>query len=174
MGDVVELGVRIDLKRTEELLRIITYKAIDLSPVLDGPVDARVGEFFEKQFSSRGSEGGVLWDNPSPFTLKMRQRPGHGMGGDAPLEDTRHLYRSFAVRDADASVRVVEPQYYARGSQDPNAAKQQEVRFVSFLFGRRLKVPKRVPARPIVPPTLPAPLVADIDREIADYIVTQV
>jgi hypothetical protein len=170
MTDVL-IGTRIDLRQALTLLDAERLKAADLSPVFQGPIDSLITRFFERQFDTRGSAGGTPWQNIAPLTQKLRRRPGHGHEGPtAVLRDTNVLWSSYVKSGGPDSIRVIEPQFYARGSAVPYAAAHQEQRTLRMLFGRPLREPKTVPARPVVPSELPQDVITGIETAVTQHL----
>ena len=170
MTDVL-LGTRIDLRQAMTLLDAERLKAADLTKVFQGPIDSLITRFFEQQFGTRGSAGGTPWASISALTQKLRSRPGHGHEGPtAILRDTNVLWSSYVKSGGPDSIRVIEPQHYSRGSAVPYAAAHQEQRTIRQLFGRPLREPKTVPARPVVPPELPQDVLLGIETAVTEHL----
>lgn len=168
---MLELSTRIDLKKVDQLLEETRHKAADLTPVFRGPVDSLVTGFFERQFETRGAAGGTPWPPVSALTQKLRGRPGHGHeGATAILRDVNVLWGSYVKSGGPDSIRVIEPRRYVRGSAVPYAAAHQEPRLITTLFGRPLKDPKAVPARPVIPAEMPPTFVADVETAVVEHL----
>jgi hypothetical protein len=167
MADL-QLSTRIDLSKALPLLQAEQVLAADLTRVFRGPIDALLTDFFQRQFDTQGAAGGTPWASVSPLTSKLRKRSGHGHEGPtAVLRDTNVLWGSYVKAGGPDSIRVIEPQFYSRGSAVPYAAAHQQMRLVTTLFGRRLREPKTVPARPVVPERLPD----DVMQGVTDAVV---
>lgn len=172
MSDL-QIGATIDLREAFTLLDAEQVLATDLTRVFQGPIDARTTRFFERQFATRGSAGGTPWPAISPLTQKLRSRSGHGHEGPTvPMRDTNVLWSSYTKAGGPDGIRVIDPQHYARGSAVPYASSHQEPRLVTSLFGRPLRNPKAVPARPVVPEILPDDYLLGVEQDVATHLET--
>lgn len=168
---MLELSTRIELKRAEQLLQEVQHRAADLTPVFRGPVDSLVTRFFDQQFQTDGRAGGTPWLPVSALTQKLRGRSGHGHEGPRePLQDVNVLWGSYVKSGGPDSIRVIEPRRYVRGSAVPYAAAHQEPRLITTLFGRPLREPKTVPARPVIPKEMPAKFVEQVETAVVQHL----
>lgn len=176
----------VDLAGARALLTGLSGAVKDLSPVFRGPIDATTTEAFAQQFATRGMRlNGAPWQPLSPTTIMLRTRVvgsasrrrtttrvGQGRGGfTAPLQNTRRLWASLVKSGGPEGVRVITPSSYQRGTRLGYAVGHQTGFMITSMFGRPLKVPRKVPARPLVPTTLPADLVHSYELAMARYIV---
>lgn len=167
------LSTRLDLRRFDRVLAALQNRAADLSVPFRGPIDARITRFFEAQFETQGAAGGIPWAPLGWSTPRLRKRPGHGHEGpSAILRDTNVLWSSYVKSGGPDSIRVIEPKLYVRGSAVPYAGRHQVSRLITMMFGRPLRVPKVVPARPVVPPELPQALADGIETDVMQYLET--
>lgn len=167
----LRLSTTIDLSKALTLVQAEQVLAADLTRVFQGPIDALLTRFFEKQFETEGQAGGAPWPPISPLTSKLRKRAGHGHEGPtAVLRDTNVLWGSYVKAGGPDSIRVIEPQFYSRGSAVPYAAAHQQTRLVATLFGRPLREPKTVPAREVVPETLPQDVMDGITSAVIQHL----
>jgi hypothetical protein len=171
-------NVRIDVSGAVARLSEVMKAAHDLSPVFAGPINQSLNEVFIKQFQTEGAYGGKKWAPLAPVTRKLRQRRGHGRGGI--LRDTNKLWASFTKLGLGPdAVKIVRPDSLTRGSTVIYAEPHQ-TGFTSRTFvvinklgnpvALRRKVPKKIPARPIIPETMPSTVVQSWEKMIADFI----
>jgi morphogenesis family protein len=164
-------GTRVELDDALAMLSDVERRTVDLRRVFMGEIDSSVTEFFEQQFLTEGARGGQPWAPVSQLTSKLRRRPGHGHEGPTEvLQDANVMWGSFVKSGGPDSVRVIEPQRYVRGSAVPYAAAHQKAQTISKLFGRPLKHPKTVPARPVVPATMPADLIRSWENMVVRHL----
>jgi hypothetical protein len=71
---------------------------------------------------------------------------------------------------APEGLRVITPSSYQRGSRVGYLAPHQTGFTLTHMFGRPLKAPKKVPARPIVPAQLPTHLVQAFEGALLRYL----
>jgi hypothetical protein len=192
MAMFAEEGAEVSLAGARALLADLSGAIKDLSPVFRGPIDETTTRAFEAQFATKGTRlNGAPWQPLSPTTIALRtrvvtrkdkstglktrrstNRVGQARAGFAtPLQNTRRLWASFVKSGGPEGVRVITPSTYQRGSRLRYAAGHQTGFLMTSMFGRPLKTPKRVPARPMVPSVLPADLVNEYERAMARYIV---
>jgi hypothetical protein len=169
MPPLVQLGVSVDISAVDKMLVKLGSKTTDLRPVFHDVIDPSVSKFFERQFETEGGEGGQKWKQLSALTKKLRTRSGHGRGGI--LRDTNTMWSSFISGFGPMSVRRVERQEMERGSRDRKAYLHQTGWKTSTIFGRKRKKSIRVPARPIVPKTMPPSLVTMWEGALSAFIL---
>jgi len=150
------------------VLKSIGRRARDLSAFYRGPVDRSVTKWLKDRFASEGRSGGPTWAPLRPLTSFLRSRPGHGRAGSSKVgQDVRRMWASFTKSGGPDSVRVIQPQFYERGSDNP-AAKYFHHGFKLFVFGRQTT--RRVPGRPIIPDTIPDFLTKMWERDLVRHI----
>ena len=145
-------------------LKEVRYRAADLTPAFAAGVDPYLTDQLETQFASEGAHLGEPWAPLAPATLAARTRNGHGRGGI--LRDTDALYNAFVNPFDSGAVRVVEPTTYARGVSIP---------YYPFLHdGIDTTASHRggMPARPVVPYTMPDWMRDDIFSILARFVMT--
>lgn len=182
MADVV---ARVDVSGAERLLESLRAALTDLTPVFRGSVDAYTSAIFREQFESVGQRlTGTRWAPLSLVTIRLRtrrvggrtarrttSRVGRARAGFAtPGRDTNRLFASLAKAGGPEGLRVITPATYERGTRVRYAARFSEGGLLTHMFGRVLKTPRRVPARPIVPADLPPDVVAEYERLITLWI----
>lgn len=180
------LTATVDLAGAKALLTGLSGAVKDLSPVFRGPIDEATTRAFEAQFATRGTRlNGAPWQPLSPTTIRLRtrvvsrkgiarttNRAGQARAGFAtPLRNTNRMWASFVKSGGPEGVRIITPSSYERGSSVRYAALHQTGFPITQMFGRPLKVPKQVPARPLVPTNLPSDLVAEYEAAMLKYIV---
>lgn len=166
--------VRVDATAGLKLLDAIRVNSADLRDVFRGKIDQLITRFFEMQFATEGAAGGEPWAPISPTTSRLRKRRGHGHEGPtAGLRDTNVLWGSYTKAGGPDSVRVIDKSIYIRGSAVAYAGANQKLRLISTMFGRRLKKPRPVPARPVLPEKLPPDLLRDIEIAVMEHVVGQ-
>jgi hypothetical protein len=163
---VLSLGgvVRVE----DEGLAAVLRRAGNLTPLFAGPIDKSVTLMFERRFASEGAWGGIRWAGHQPLTIRLRARPGHGRGGI--LRDTSRLWASFVKGSGPDAVRRITPSEYERGSAVPYARFHQRGYSLTRVFGIRLRKPRRVPARPVVPERVPREVLATWERLVKEYV----
>jgi len=135
----------------------VSERAADLTPVFAAGVDPLFTREITAQFDTEGAHFGEPWAALEPSTLRKRARSGHGRGGI--LRDTDVLYDAFTNPFDSGAIRVVEPQFYARGVSVP---------YYPFLH----EGTSRMVERPVVPPEIPPGLGEQIYALLQDYILT--
>jgi hypothetical protein len=165
----LQLGVSVDISAVERMLVKLSSKTVDLRPVFHDVINPSVTKFFERQFDTEGAEGGAKWRKLSDLTRRLRTRSGHGRGGI--LRDTNVMWSSFVKGYGPMAIQRIERQEMERGSRDRKAALHQTGWKTSTVFGRKRQKPVRVPARPIVPKTMPAPLVTMWEGALSAFIL---
>lgn len=173
-----QLTGTVDLSGALRVLSEIGGALTDVSPVFAGPIDAATTRAFEAQFATKGTRlNGAPWQPLSPTTIALRTRivtrKGQQMltnrvgqaraGFGAILRNTNRLWASFVKSGGPESVRIITPSTYERGSRLARAALHQTGFTITSMFGRVLRMPKQVPARPLVPANLPADLVGEFE-----------
>lgn len=181
-----ELTAVVDVAGAREVLRGVRGAVKDLSPVFRGPIDRATTQALVQQFETKGVRlNGAPWQPLSPVTIALRtrvivrkgaartvNRAGRARAGfSTPLRDTNRMWASLTKSGAPEGLRVITPSSYERGTRVPYAAKHQRGFTITQMFGRSLKAPKRVPARPIVPTNLPLDLVQQYEGHLVDYVV---
>lgn len=176
----------VTLGGAQALLTGLRGALLDLSPVFRGPIDAATTRAFEQQFATKGTRlNGAPWQPLSVTTILLRtrvvtrkgvarttNRVGQARAGfAAPLRNTNRLWASLVKSGGPEGLRVITPSTYQRGTRLAYAAKHQTGFTMHSMFGRPLKVPKKVPARPLVPENLPLDLVQEYELAMARYIV---
>lgn len=180
------VSVAVDLAGAKQLLTGLAGAVKDLSPVFRGPIDSLTTEAFLQQFETRGVRlNGAAWQPLTPATIALRtrvivrkgaarttNRVGMARAGfSAPLQNTRRLWASLVKSGGPEGLRIVTPSSYERGTRVRYAALHQTGFTVTSMFGRPLKVPKVVPARPLVPENLPNDLVGSYEAALAKFIL---
>lgn len=188
------LHARIESAEVEKAIGEIVDRAADFRPVFRGPIDALSTEILRQQFESRGAAlTGARWAPLSPTTIALRtrrvrvnstsgraskrgdawastNRVGQARFGFAePLRNTGRLFASFVKPGGPEGVRVIEPLEYVRGSRVRYAALHQTGFMISRIFGRPLRAPVRVPARPILPDRLPDAVTNRYEQALLAY-----
>jgi len=172
------VSVTVDVGPATTLLDRINRSLTDLTPVLAGPVNKTIDDFFKAQFDTEGSFGGQRWATLAPVTLILRQRRGHGRGGI--LRDTGRLWASLVKLGLGPdAIKVVTANSLVRGTRVPYA-KFHQTGYTAKTFvvvDRRgnpiplyRKRPHRVPARVIVPGRLPTVVSDKIAKTILAFI----
>jgi phage gpG-like protein len=147
--------VKVDIRDAFARLGRVLAASRNLQPVLAGPVNESVNEFFVRQFDSEGAYGGEKWKPLSPLSLKLRQRRGHGRGGI--LHDTGRMWASLTKLGLGPdAIRRVTAQSLERGTSVPYAISHQKG-FKTRIFGRGRK--RKVPKRVIIPDPMPSRVV---------------
>lgn len=161
----------------------------DVSPVFRGPIDQITTAALLEQFQSRGAHlNGAPWKPLSITTIHLRtrvvrrrtragvvarttSRVGRARAGfTAPLQDTNRLWASLVKSGAPEGLRLISPSSYERGTRVRYAAGHQTGFTITTMFGRPLKAPIHVPARPLVPTNLPAALVGQYELALLKYL----
>lgn len=171
MSASITIGGRVDLGPVTKLLRSLKARSRDLRGVF-WKIDEQVTIFFETQFESYGVMGGHPWPELAPMTILAKMRRGRGRAGpDAIGRDTNKMWAAFTKAGGPNSVRVIEPQMYERGERGlPYVEPFSEGWLSKNVYKHKRKVAKRIPARPIVPTTLPVSLTGGWEGMIANYI----
>lgn len=185
-GITPSVTTTVDLAGARAALKGIHGALLDLSPVFKGPIDQTTTQALLAQFETRGTRlNGAPWQPLSPTTIALRTRVvvrrgaartttrvGQGRAGFAtPLRNTNRLWASLVKSGGPEGLRVITPSSYERGTRVGYAAAHQTGFLLTQMFGRPLKVPKHVPARPLVPEQLPADLVLAYEQHLLDYIL---
>lgn len=181
------VGARIVADELDALIKGLQAKIGDLRPAY-ALIDRDVTERLRAQFATRGAALGTPWAPLSPNTIRARTRvmkatrkkgkrsvnkPGRARAGFAtPLQDTRRLWASYVKGAGPESYRVIDRMRYARGSAVPYADAHQRPREITQAWGRPLKSAITIPARQVVPDTMPAPVLAAWEGTIERYIVS--
>lgn len=145
-------------------LKEFRARASDLTPVFAAGVDPYLTEEIRQQFATEGAHFGDPWEPLAQSTLERRRRDGHGRGGI--LRDTDALYNAFVNPFDSGAVRVIAPQGYARGVSIP---------YYPYLHdGTQTTASHRggMPARPVVPYSMPPEMRDDLFAILARFIVT--
>lgn len=180
-----EVTARVDLAGANALLGGLGGALKDVTPVFAGPIDAATTRAFEAQFATKGTRlNGAPWQPLSPTTIWLRSRVvtrrgqayitnrvGQARAGlTTPLRNTNRLWASFVKSGGPDGVRIITPSTYQRGSRLPYAALHQTGFTITSMFGRPLKTPRQVPARPLVPANLPADLVGEYELAFLKFL----
>lgn len=137
------------------LLAGVVQRTGDLSPIFRGPIDKSVTMMEKAQFATKGEFGGRRWAELRPSTKAARPRPGGNRGGiDHPLWDTG-AGKASLEKVGPNSFREITRSSYERGSTLPRMALHQVGYTITQWGGRKLRHPRRVPARPVVPNPIP-------------------
>jgi len=167
MATPLELKV-VGLTRVEALLDRAALKALNLAPVLGGPISKSINQFYARMFTSRGEVGGERWAPLRPFTLALKAR--HNRANMGTLRFTNRLWSSLTKRGGVGSVRIVTPHYLEQGTTLPEA-RWAQLGFTSrTIFGRPRTHPRRVEPRRLAPRELPSALVLAWTTLIAKYV----
>lgn len=168
---MIQVGTTITLGEVDKLLSNLALKVHDLRPVFRAKIDPEVTQLLREQFDSRGARLGTPWKPLSPRTIKARTRVVRRKGGVAttskvgraragfatPLRDTNRLWASFTKGAGPEALRVFGLLEYRRGSRVPYAA------------AHNAGAPG-VPARPIIPKSMPAPVLAAWEGYLVAYL----
>jgi Ni/Co efflux regulator RcnB len=155
----------------DKLLNGIALRGDDMRPLFRGPIDKSVTLMFRAQFASSGAFGGAPWAPLRPSTRQWRQRRGGNRGGlEHPLWDTGEGKASFE-KVGPNSFRDITTASYERGSMLPRMALHQTGYTITQWGGHRLRHPRRVPARPIIPDPIPEFILSSWATMIEDYLV---
>ena len=158
MAGPIDMGAEFDDSDLRRMLNRLEKKLGDLRPFFYDEVDRTVTDFFTKQFETKGEHGGARWAPLAPLTLKLRARAGHGRGGaGAILWDLGAMRLDFLNATGTGFRRVTKIEYQ-RGAINEVAALHQTGWMSQSVFGQPRRRPVRVPARPVVPETLPRSL----------------
>lgn len=172
MARMALLSAEIDIRQGLNAVERFALKAADLSPYFNGPVDSFVRQFFSRQFASDGRAGGTPWAPLRPATVRMKQQFGPAKdGADAIGRNTLELMRSLTMRSHPRGVLRITPKTYERGTSLERARWMQEGFVQTRIFGNPRKFPRRVPARPLVPDTMPRPFITAIERGLVNFMV---
>jgi hypothetical protein len=174
------MAVRIEVQVGEAIaeLRAALDRVTDLSPVMGGPINASVDSVLKRQFQSEGAAYSGKWAPLKPVTLQLRKRRGHGRGGIG--RDTNRMWSSLTKLGlGPEAVKVVTKDSLTRGTTVPYA-RWFHGGYLSKTFvvadrnnnpvPLRRKIPKRVPARPIIPDPWPREVTGAWEKFIARYI----
>lgn len=169
----MSVGVTVDLSAVESLLDSLKHAMTDLTPVFRGPIDASVTNFFRAQFDTEGKTGGTPWARLSPVTIAMKEGNGRGRAGaDTVGRDTNRLWASLTKSGAPMGIRVITPKEYRRGTRVHYARWFHEGYTQRSIFGRAFRQGSlKVPPRPLVPESFPAPIVRAWEGMIARHVV---
>lgn len=176
MASIVE--IQVNVAGALDKLSAAAKAAVNLKPVLGGPINASIDELMRQQFDSEGAAMGTRWAPLAPVTLKLRERRGHGRGGI--LRDTNRLWASLTKLGLGPdALLVVTDASIERGTKLPYAQWQQ-TGYLSKTFvvldkaGNAIplkrKTFKQIPARPIITEDIPPEFLADWQRMIAEFI----
>ena len=144
-------------------------RLVDMTPLFEGPIDASVVQFFNRQFASSGRVGGQPWAALRPTTLKLKRQSGRENMGI--LRHSNRLWASLTKRAGPDVVRNVRSDRYERGTSDPKAIFAQEGMTQTTIFGHQRQHPRRVKPRVLVPDPLPTGLVNAWESLAAKYIL---
>ncbi len=140
----------------------------NLKPVYQAGIDKSVRNFFVRQFATRGRAGGTPWEPLAASTLAIKRKFGKGSAGI--LRRGGRLWNSLTKPfGPDVRLRITRGTY-ERWTQVPYADQHQKGYTISTVFGKRLRAPKRVPARPLAPDPLPAALLGTWGSLAATYV----
>lgn len=157
---MIRIGVAVEGREMKEFLEGMADRAVNLTPVFQGPIDRSVTEFFQKQFSTQGEHGGQRWAPLSPRTIKAKTGRGRGRAGPATiLQDTRELWASLTKSGHPLGVRIIQPDHYERGTT------------VKKAFWAQVGA-NGAPVREIVPSTMPMAIVRGWEGMLERFITT--
>lgn len=161
----------------------------DVSPVFHGPIDMITTAALLAQFATSGRRlNGTPWKPLSLTTIQLRtrvvrrrtaagvvarttNRVGQARAGfTTPLRNTNRLWASLVKSGGPEGLRVITPSSYERGTRVRYAAGHQTGYTITQMFGRALKAPIRVPARPLVPENLPLDLVGEYEQALLAWL----
>lgn len=174
MSAPINVGVVMEMTHVTRLLSQTEHAAKDLTPVFQGPIDASVTEFYKRQFETEGAHGGQKWENLSPLTVTLKGRNGRGRAGPETIgRDTNRLWASLTKSGGPMSLRHFGPKEYVRGTRVRHAQWFHEGYDSTSIFGRTRKGgTRKVPARPIVPETMPQPIIRAWEGMIVHHILS--
>jgi hypothetical protein len=183
-AEPLRIGATIDLADFYKTMAAVARHCSDLSPVFE-KIDANLTDLLKQQFASQGRTFGTPWAPASPATLAVRHAD--GIGGTQALVATGGLRASFTTPGAPGSIRIIDALRYVRGSDYKSStgvplATMLQTGFISrtmpvfgksgrALFIRRPDGPKRIPGRPILPATMPAPVVRTWEGYVAQFLL---
>lgn len=147
----------------------------NLQPFFASTGETIVRRWFARQFATNGAVSGQRWQPLSPVTLALKAKRGRAKMGI--LRDSNRLWASLTKRGAPESVVAATRDSLTVGTtvRQPGpgpayAALHQRGYSITSMFGRRLTRKRRVPARPIVPDTLPEIWKTEMARGLAKYL----
>lgn len=191
---MLSVGTVVELDTIDKTLAKLGADVANLRPAFFR-IDQDVSERLREQFQSRGAALGSPWTPITPATIQVRiarriltkkgrAKAAGNSGADTPLRDSGRLFASFTKPGAPGNIRLIDKMTYQRGSNYsvngfPVAMAMQDG-FMSTMrpvfdengdaFFVRRKVPKQVPARPIIPENLPAPVLKAWEGYLQQYI----
>lgn len=183
MASPVLMGAVMRLETVEGLIKQINAKASDLRPVFRGPIATDMASQMRQQFDTRGAHLGTPWPPLSFTTIRLRtkttgpksarrstSRAGRARAGFAtPMQDTRRLFFTLTRRSDPEGIRVYQPLQMFWGTRLPYAEPHHRPGgFTTQVFGKGKVV--TVPARPVIPESMPATIQAVWGNMILNYV----
>lgn len=183
----LQVGTAINLDEVTRALAELQLATRDLRPAFHR-IDQDATALLREQFTSRGQRLlGHRWPDLSPLTVTLRvtkrmaskrarARALAAPNADQPLRDTGGLWASYTKPGAPYAVRIIDQLLYERGTTYtvdgvPVAQLQHEGFTLARIFGHPFKGgPRHVPARPVIPETLPAPVLRTWEGYLVQYI----
>lgn len=174
MSIPVRVGARIHMAEADKLLADLTLKVHDLRPAFRR-IDRDVTGHLRKQFDTRGQHLGTPWPALKPQTVigrtykrmastKARAKALSMVGAGQPLRDTNRLWASITKGTSPDSLRLIDLLRYERGTTHRKNGQP-----VAAIHNTGTKDGK-IPARPMIPDTWPAPVIATWEGILVQYI----
>lgn len=165
--------VRVRVTGVKELqywLGVAKRRSIDLHPVLDGPIDKSLTEFFDEQFRTRGMAGNEPWAPLRPATISKKVKQGSVEGPDYPLVQHGKLRRAYTGQGPH-QLKKVTRRSLERGVKHRWAMLHQTGYTLKRWGNVVFKKPRKVPARRVVPTRFPNWLLVKWENLLANYIM---
>ena len=152
-------------------LRVMTGRAKNLEPVYRRRIAPDMAREIAKQYATRGRHFRTPWKSVSQTTLELRRQ--RGQRGDSPMIASGQSKRSLTRVNDPGGVRVYTPltmrfgsryEHYLERHHRPQGFK------VTHVFGQKLKRPRRVPPRYVLPPVWPSVVLQRWERELARHV----
>ena len=164
-------GIQVETGAVLTTLDAIAARAVDLTPVWQGPADRALRDMTAETFATEGGFIGERWAKLRPATLALKQRAGRAGMGILRMFDV--LYRSLTVRSHPEQIRIVTRDTLTFGTAVPYAALHQEGWATGTIFGRARKGgPLTVAPRKVLPEgEIPVSTRETIEAAMALYVV---
>lgn len=179
-GAPLRVGAVVHMEEVEKLLSDLALKVHDLRPAFRR-IDSNLTALLREQFDTRGKRLGTPWKPISPVTVAIRtnrrmaskaarRKAIAAKGAGTVLRDTNRLWASYTKPQGPDALRVIDRLRYERGTLVPYARHHQVDQKQTRVFGKPRKQPVTVPARPVIPSDMPAPVLKTWEGYLVQYI----